>query len=56
MQQQALPDGVNSVTTLGSEVIAAGEGVEPLSLVSGIPRGVQTLLGLASAAHEFCHR
>ena len=59
MQQysQALPDGVNSVTgTLGSEVIAAGEGVEPLFLVSGIPRGVQTLLGLASAAHEFCHR
>ena len=59
MQQysQALPDGVNSVTgTLGSEVIAAGEGVEPLFLVSGIPRGVQTLLGLLSAAHEFCHR
>ena len=59
MQQysQALPDGVNSVTgTLGSEVIAAGEGVEPLFLVSGIPRGVQTLLGLLSATHEFCHR
>jgi hypothetical protein len=46
-----------SVTgTLGSEVIAAGEGVEPLFLVSGIPRGVQTLIGLLSAAHEFCHR
>ena len=58
MQQysQALPDGVNSVTgTLGSEVIAAGEGVEPLFLVSGIPRGVQTLLGLLSATHD-CHR
>lgn len=53
MQQyrQALPDGVNSVTgTLGSEVIAAGEGVEPLFLVSGIPRGVQTLLGLLSVS------
>ena len=38
---------VNSVTgTLDSEVIAAGEGVEPLLLVSGIPRGVQALLGL----------
>jgi hypothetical protein len=37
-------------------VIAAGEGVEPLFLVAGIPRGVQTLLGLLSAAHEFCHR
>jgi hypothetical protein len=47
----------SSVTgTFGSEVIAAGEGVEPLFPISGIPRGVKTLLGLASAAHEFCHR
>jgi hypothetical protein len=57
MQQysQALPDGVNSVSgTLGREVIAPGEGVEPLFLVSGIPRGVQTLLGLLSATRHRC--